>query len=136
MNNLTKLQNVRANTFAPLKKLRVLKLSNNEFLEEIDREAFAPSQIIPEIYLNNNNLKSLDYTLLPWDKLRVFEVKGNNFYCSCDLYNISAALPKEITINEDGPYCLDINTLTGQRVYNLQIDVCLNQVSVFQYFCC
>lgn len=122
------MQNVRANTFSPLKKLQILKLSNNEFLEEIDREAFAPKQIIPEIYLNNNNLKGLDYTLLPWDKLTVFEIKGNNFYCSCDLFNISLALPREIKIDEDGPYCLDTRTLTGKRVYNLQIDICLNQV--------
>lgn len=131
LNNLTKLQSVRANTFASLQKLKVLSLSNNELLEKIDREAFGPSQIIPEIYLNNNNLKALDYELLPWDKLTVFEIKGNNFYCSCDLYNISTALPKEITVVEDGPYCLDIRTLTGQRVYDLQIDACLDQVSLY-----
>lgn len=120
---------MKANTFAPLKKLKVLKLSNNEKLEEIDREAFGPAQIIPEIYLNNNNLKSLDYNLLPWDKLEVFEIRGNNFFCSCDLYNISSKLPKEITIQEDEPYCLDTRTLLGQRIFALQIDICLDQVS-------
>lgn len=134
LNNLTELRSVKANTFAPLRKLKVLRLSNNERLKEIDREAFGPSQIIPEIYLNNNNLKELDYNLLPWQKLSIFEMSGNNFYCSCDLYNISMSLPKEITINEDGPYCLDTRTLTGMKIFDLQLDVCLNQVGFFQMF--
>lgn len=134
LNNLTKLQNVRANTFVPLEKLQVLKMSNNRGLESIDREAFGPLQVIPNIYLNNNNLKALDYALLPWNKLTIFEIKGNNFYCSCDLYNISTALSEQIKLDEDGPYCLDMRTLTGQRIYDLQIDVCLNQVSVFKFF--
>lgn len=98
-------------------------------MEEIDRQAFGQNQIIPEIYLNNNNLKGLDYMLLPWEKLTVFEINGNNFYCSCALYNISTALPKHITGDEDGPYCLDTRTLTGLRVYDLQVDICLDQVS-------
>lgn len=125
---LSELRSVKANTFAPLRKLKILRLCDNELLEEIDREAFGPGQIIPEVYLSNNKLKDLDFNLLPWANLSVFEMKGNDFYCTCDLYNISTTLPKDITRNRDGPHCTDTTTFLARQVYSLQIDVCLNQV--------
>lgn len=47
MNNLTKLKYVNANTFASMKKLKKLSLSNNFVLTEIDRDSFGTNQTRP-----------------------------------------------------------------------------------------
>lgn len=52
LNHLTELRSVKANTFAPLKKLKILRLSNNDKLIEIDRQAFGEGQIIQEVRKN------------------------------------------------------------------------------------
>jgi hypothetical protein len=125
VNNLTKLKYVNANTFASMPKLKKLSLSNNVLLKEIDREAFGTNQSIEEFYLNKNDLFRIDYKLLPWSKLHVFEFNDNPLDCSCDLYNISKALPRDITRVENGPYCMDPRSERYTFVYNLKSDICL-----------
>ncbi|XP_044272304.1 leucine-rich repeat-containing protein 70-like [Tribolium madens] len=123
-NNLTKLKYVNANTFDSMPKVKKLSLSNNFHLRDIDREAFAANQTLEEFYLNNNELFRLDFNLLPWSKLHIFEFKNNPFDCSCDLYNITLALSKDIIRSENGPYCMDPRTEREIQVFYLKSDIC------------
>lgn len=61
LNHLTKLRRVMANTFAPLKNLKVLSLANNNELTEIDRQAFGENQVIPEVYFQNTKFNTKMY---------------------------------------------------------------------------
>lgn len=112
-------------------KLKKLSLSNNPILIDIDREAFAPGQSLDEFYLNNNELFKLNFELLPWSKLHVFEFKNNPFDCSCDLYNISLELSNDILRTEDGPYCMDPRTDREIQVFYLKSDICSMKVQKF-----
>lgn len=75
--------------------------------------------------MNYNNLTYLSGNLLQWSKLVIFEMKGNPFQCSCNLYNISQALPSDITRNADeDPYCIYSPTQRHLRIYSLTSDLC------------
>ncbi|KAJ3647145.1 hypothetical protein Zmor_024679 [Zophobas morio] len=123
-NNLTMLKYINANTFAAMPKLKKLSLSDNFLLVDIDREAFGINQTLEEFYLNNNELYRLDYKLLPWSQLHVFQFKENPLECSCDLYNITTQLSADIMREEDGPYCEDPRTGRSIRVFYLKSDIC------------
>ncbi|XP_063903896.1 uncharacterized protein LOC135123299 [Zophobas morio] len=123
-NNLTTLMYIDANTFAAMPKLKKLSLSDNFLLMDIDREAFGINQTLEEFYLNNNELYRLDYKLLPWSKLHVFQFKENPLECWCDLYNITTQLSANIMREEDEPYCEDPRNGRSIRVFSLKSDIC------------
>ncbi|XP_060522372.1 chondroadherin-like isoform X2 [Cylas formicarius] len=130
LTNLPRLSYVKANTFAGLSNLKILKLSDNRNLATIDREAFAPNQILQELYLHNNSLRDLDFNLTHWTSLRLFTLDNNPLICDCDLFAIGQQLSWEITREKDGPLCLDPVTGQSKEVYHLKDDVCLIRTSI------
>ncbi|CAH1968922.1 unnamed protein product [Acanthoscelides obtectus] len=119
LNNLPRVKAVGPNTFATLPMLKKLEMCNNIHLRDIDREAFSPKQELVELYLNNNSLVEISYHLLQWKTLEIFEIMENPLSCTCDLYNISRDLKKDITRNLDGPSCVHSNG-NGQMIYRLK----------------
>uniref|UniRef100_V5I8Y4 Leucine-rich repeat-containing protein 70 n=1 Tax=Anoplophora glabripennis TaxID=217634 RepID=V5I8Y4_ANOGL len=124
LDDLPRLTTIYVDTFANLPNLRKLSLRNNVNLMTIDREAFGINQTLEELYLTNNSLAELDYRLLPWSKLRVFELRDNLLECDCNLYNISRDLDASITRERDGPVCVDPRTDNIREVYALSQDIC------------
>lgn len=53
---------------------------------------------IKELYLSENNLKTIYVNQLNWQKLSVLELSGNRWLCDCELYN---TLQQIITNNSD-----------------------------------
>lgn len=41
-----------------------------------------------QLYLDDNNLSELPVDLIPWDKVEVLGMTGNEWLCNCDLANI------------------------------------------------
>lgn len=78
-----------------------------------------------QLYLNNNNIHDLSYTLLDWSKLSILEVNENPLDCSCNLYNITQDLSNDITRNAQGPYCVNPRTGLAQQMFYLKSDICL-----------
>nr|CAI5845914.1 unnamed protein product [Callosobruchus analis] len=131
LNNLPRVKAVGPNTFATLPLLKKLEMCNNTHLRDIDEEAFSPKQELVELYLNNNSLIEISYSLLQWKTLRIFEIDENPLSCSCDLYNISKDLNTDITRNLDGPSCIDSNG-NSQMIYHLNpLGLCKKEVRCF-----
>ncbi|CAH0564093.1 unnamed protein product [Brassicogethes aeneus] len=124
MNNMNRLDNILPNAFAPLKKLRTLKLSNNPLLEELDAQTFPEHPDLAEVYLNNNSFDDISFELLEWSKLKIFEFKGNPLKCSCNLFKIHEKLSKKITRQQDGPICMDLRVVKSRPVFYLTDDIC------------
>ncbi|KAJ8926503.1 hypothetical protein NQ314_021105 [Rhamnusium bicolor] len=84
-----------------------------------------------DLYLTNNSLTELDYTLLKWTDLRIFELRDNSLECDCNLYKISKDLNEGIIRNLDGPVCTDPRDDISRPAYYLDGDIC-NLVSTFE----
>lgn len=122
------LEEVKRSTFTPLKSLRVLHLCHNRNLRYISHNAFRGIKdkwTLKEVYLDDNNLSELSTDLLPWDKLEVLGMSGNNWLCNCDLANIvtiqgagSKFRPGEI------PYCAAPMRLSGAFITNITMSFC------------
>ncbi|CAH2106553.1 unnamed protein product [Euphydryas editha] len=122
------LDEVKRSTFTPLKSLRVLHLCHNKKLKYISHNAFRGLKekwTLKEVYLDDNNLSELSTDLLPWDKLEVLGMTGNNWLCNCDLANIvtkqnagSKFKPGEI------PYCAAPMRLSGAYITNITVSFC------------
>ncbi|KAF2903403.1 hypothetical protein ILUMI_02781 [Ignelater luminosus] len=123
-NNLTKLGNIRTHSFQSLKHLKILRLSHNKNLTEIDEDAFGKPSELEEVYLNDNSLISLLPNLLPWNQLKVLDISNNQFMCNCDLYNISTSLVDSIRNDKNGPYCLDPRSYISTEIYSLTNETC------------
>nr|CAH7753711.1 unnamed protein product [Callosobruchus chinensis] len=131
LNNLPRVKAVGPNTFATLPLLKKLEMCNNTHLRDIDREAFTPKQELVELYLNNNSLIEISYSLLQWKTLKIFEINENPLSCSCDLYNISKDLSTDITRNLDGPSCID-SSGNSRMIYHLKaLGLCKNEKNDF-----
>ncbi|XP_064213639.1 leucine-rich repeat neuronal protein 1-like [Tribolium castaneum] len=123
-NNLTKLHQINSSAFAPALSLKKLSLAHNPSLSDINVNAFSPNQSIEELYLNNNNLSTLPFDLIPWHHLTSFALSDNPLTCSCDLYKIATSLPSSITRTSNHPTCFDLYTSTTFMVYNLDSVIC------------
>ncbi|CAH2268987.1 chondroadherin-like [Pararge aegeria] len=122
------LEEVKRSTFTPLKSLRVLHLCHNRNLRYISHNAFRGIKdkwTLKEVYLDDNNLSELSTDLLPWNKLEVLGMTGNNWLCNCDLANI-------VTNQEAGtkfkageiPYCAAPMRLNGAYITNITASFC------------
>ncbi|XP_052740263.1 phospholipase A2 inhibitor beta-like [Bicyclus anynana] len=122
------LEEVKRSTFTPLKSLRVLHLCHNHNLRYISHNAFRGIKdkwTLKEVYLNDNNLSELSTDLLPWNKLDVLGMSGNNWLCNCDLANI-------VTTQEAGtkfkpgeiPYCAAPMRMHGFYITNITASFC------------
>ncbi|XP_072932110.1 uncharacterized protein [Epargyreus clarus] len=122
------LEEVKRSTFSPLKSLRVLHLCHNRNLRYISHNAFRGLKdkwTLKEVYLDENNLSELSTDLMPWNKLDVLGMTGNNWLCNCDLANI-------VTKQEAGtkfkvgeiPYCAAPMRLSGAYVTNITVSYC------------
>ena len=40
---------------------------------------------VRNVYLSNNELTTISFSLLPWDKLDTIQLDGNPWHCDCDL---------------------------------------------------
>ncbi|KAF5271227.1 hypothetical protein FQA39_LY08234 [Lamprigera yunnana] len=123
-NNLNKLLSVRARIFTPLKRLQILELSHCELLREIDEEAFAHLQKLKEVYLNDNNLRTISPLLLPWNQIEIVDIRRNQFMCNCDLYNISQQLPNFLKSGVNSPYCVDPVNYCSVEIVMLTNETC------------
>ncbi|XP_013199689.1 phospholipase A2 inhibitor beta [Amyelois transitella] len=122
------LEEVTRSTFTPLKNLRVLHLCHNMNLRYISHNAFRGLKdkwTLKEVYLDDNNLSELSTDLMPWSKLEILGMTGNNWLCNCDLANIitgqgasSKFKPGEI------PYCAAPMRLAGSLITNITISFC------------
>ena len=43
---------------------------------------------VQQVYLDNNYLSELSTDLMPWNKLEILGMTGNNWLCNCELANI------------------------------------------------
>ncbi|KAK9881293.1 hypothetical protein WA026_015415 [Henosepilachna vigintioctopunctata] len=125
LNNLSNVYEVHSNTFRPLKKLVKLHLSNNPDLDVFEPDAFGmeDNMSLREVYLNNNNLIDIPSVLLDWPSLHIFEFNNNPLMCSCNLYNITKMLRRQITRLKAGPFCIGEEELSYQ-VFSLDDRVC------------
>ncbi|XP_026750455.2 chondroadherin-like [Galleria mellonella] len=122
------LEEIKRSTFTPLKNLRVLRISHNKNLRYINHNAFRGMKdkwTLKEVYLDDNHLNELSTDLLPWNKLEVLGMTGNNWLCNCDLNNIVTSQgagtkfkPGEI------PYCAEPMKFSGIYVTNITIPFC------------
>ncbi|XP_053607280.1 toll-like receptor Tollo isoform X2 [Plodia interpunctella] len=122
------LEEVTRSTFSPLRNLRILHLCHNENLRYISHNAFRGLKdkwTLKEIYLDDNNLSELSPDLMPWNKLEILGMTGNNWLCNCDLANIittqgagSKFKPSEI------PYCAAPMKLAGSLITNITVSFC------------
>lgn len=127
--NLTKLERIKTNTFAQAKKLKKLDLSQNQMLSAIDDQAFLNSEKLRELNLSNTRLPTLLPDILNWSELEVLDLNYNEFYCDCNLYNISQQLSEDIKRDQNGPYCKDVRTSFSLEIYTLTNDICMEGVS-------
>ncbi|CAG5031854.1 unnamed protein product [Parnassius apollo] len=122
------LEEVKRSTFTPLKNLRVLHLCHNPNLRYISHNAFRGMKekwTLKEVYLDDNNLSELSTDLMPWSKLEILGMTGNNWLCNCDLANI-------ITKQEAGakfkpgeiPYCAAPMKFSGTFITNITLTFC------------
>lgn len=123
-NNLDKLTQVRAEAFSPLKRLKILELSHCHQLEEIDENAFAKLQELEEVYINDDNLKTMSLKLLPWKQLRIIDARNNQLVCNCDLFQISQQLPNFLKTGVNVPHCLDPRTYFSLELTMLTNETC------------
>ncbi|XP_021183315.1 phospholipase A2 inhibitor beta [Helicoverpa armigera] len=122
------LDEVKRSTFSPLKNLRVLHLCHNRNLRYISHNAFRGLKdkwTLKEVYLDDNYLSELSPDLMPWNKLEILGMTGNNWLCNCDLANI-------VTKQEAGtkfqigeiPYCAAPMRFSGAYITNITISYC------------
>ncbi|XP_068631588.1 chondroadherin-like [Battus philenor] len=122
------LEEVKRGTFTPLKKLRVLHLCHNPNLRYISHNAFRTLKdkwTLKEVYLDDNNLSELSSDLMPWNKLEILGMTGNNWLCNCDLTNI--IIKQEAgTKFKDGeiPYCAAPMKFAGTYITNISLTFC------------
>ncbi|GLH03033.1 Protein artichoke [Gryllus bimaculatus] len=132
MHNLTR---VGAAGFAPLKGLKVLRLSHSPTLTEIHPNAFvgtaesegnATYPHLEELILRGNSLRTLDFSLLRrWDELQMLDLENNNWLCDCDLQWMVSEL--EPIINRTNPSllrnfrCTQPEPMAGQSIFELHL---------------
>ncbi|KAF5288305.1 hypothetical protein FQR65_LT12038 [Abscondita terminalis] len=123
-NNLEQITVIRAEAFSPLKSLRTLQLSHCHKLDEIDEDAFKNLQHLEEVYINDDNLKTMSPKLLPWNDLRIVDVRNNQFICNCDLFQISMLLPSFLKTGVNVPLCTDQRTLLSIEIGMMTNETC------------
>ncbi|GJQ82223.1 hypothetical protein Trydic_g19426 [Trypoxylus dichotomus] len=131
--NLTRLERIRTNTFAQVKKLKKLDLSQNEMLANIDQQAFLRSEKLKYLNLSNTKLSTLLPDILDWSELEVLDLSDNQLFCDCNLYNISQQLSDDIKRERDGPYCKDIRTTISYEIFSLTSSICSDMPYVPDY---
>ena len=91
LNDMPNLEAVEPLAFHGLHDMEVIELKNNPKLSYIDRLAFYDSMVseepnlIANLDLSNNNLKTLPETLLDWDQVESVNLNGNPWSCDCNL---------------------------------------------------
>lgn len=86
--NMSRLHKIDENALNNLPKLRVLYIENNPHLTEFENGAFdglANQQpfTLEEVYFLYNGLTTVQEKLLPWEKLKVVDLRRNNWSCDC-----------------------------------------------------
>ncbi|XP_017769924.1 PREDICTED: chondroadherin-like protein [Nicrophorus vespilloides] len=130
--DLKQMMFIKTNSFMPLKNLRKINLSGMN-VTNIEDEAFGDIRHIRELNLSNCNLQSLPVKLVDWSVLNVLDLKKNNFYCECDLFNITTRLSADIKRDKEGPYCHDFKSEKQYEVYSLGSDVCFEQDNILNW---
>ncbi|XP_049869114.1 chondroadherin-like isoform X1 [Pectinophora gossypiella] len=122
------LEEVKRSTFSPLKSLRTLHLCHNRRLRYISHNAFRGLKdqwTLTEVHLDDNNLSELSSDLMPWSKLVLLGMSGNNWLCNCDLANIVTKQGAGQKFKEDEiPYCAAPIKLSGQYITNITLTFC------------
>lgn len=122
------LEEVKSNTFTPLTSLKTLHLCHNEMLRYISHNAFRVMKnlwTLKEVYLDDNNLRELPVDLMPWEKLEVLGMTGNDWLCNCDLANIIITQSAGKKFNKDEvPYCTSPSKLYGSLLTDIPMENC------------
>ncbi|XP_022123640.2 carboxypeptidase N subunit 2-like isoform X1 [Pieris rapae] len=122
------LEEVKRSTFSPLKNLRVLHLCHNKNLRYISHNAFRGLKdrwALKEVYLDDNNLSELSTDLMPWNRLAVLGMTGNNWLCNCDLANIVTKQEASTKFKPGKvPFCAAPMRLNGAYITNITISFC------------
>lgn len=122
------LDEVKRSTFTPLTSLRVLHLCHNRNLRYISHNAFRGLKdkwTLKEVYLDDNDLSELSSDLMPWAKLDILGMTGNNWLCNCDLADI-VTIQKAGTKFKPGeiPFCAAPMRLSGEYITNITLTYC------------
>ncbi|XP_075973353.1 tsukushi-like isoform X2 [Anticarsia gemmatalis] len=122
------LNEVKRSTFSPLKNLRVLHLCHNRNLRYISHNAFRGLKdkwTLKEVYLDDNNLSELSPDLMPWKRLEILGMTGNNWLCNCDLANIVTKQGAGTRFKSDEiPFCAAPMRLSGAYITNITLTYC------------
>uniref|UniRef100_A0A914QP42 LRRCT domain-containing protein n=1 Tax=Panagrolaimus davidi TaxID=227884 RepID=A0A914QP42_9BILA len=122
--------------FCGLPNLKIVDLSNNTQLYNINENAFGAIEnkkdskyviaTLKEFDINNCNFSALPEKLLDWTKIEKLNVYGNPFKCDCDL----AWLVNDKNIHFDtNPKCAEPATLKGIVFSNVTNFVCEGKTS-------
>lgn len=122
------LDEVKRSTFSPLKNLRILHLCHNRNLRYISHNAFRGLKdkwTLREVYLDDNNLSELSTDLMPWNKLEILGMSGNNWLCNCDLANIVTKQGAGSKFKSDEiPFCAAPMKFSGTYITNITLSYC------------
>ncbi|CAB3253601.1 unnamed protein product [Arctia plantaginis] len=122
------LDEVKRSTFSPLKNLKVLHLCHNQNLKYISHNAFRGLKeqwTLREVYLDDNNLSELSTDLMPWNKLEILGMTGNNWLCNCDLVDIVSKKGAGLKFKTNEiPFCAAPMRFSGTYVTNVTLTYC------------
>ena len=88
LNHCPELTDVDAFSFTDLRSLKRLSMSRNKHLVYIDRLAFEglfnqTDVSLEELIINENLLTSIDERTLPFEKLKLLDLRANPLFCDC-----------------------------------------------------
>ncbi|XP_076304559.1 uncharacterized protein LOC143222230 [Tachypleus tridentatus] len=123
MNSMSKLETIRPHAFHGFKRLEELHCSTNPLLANVHRDAFRRNDTgeavhVRKIYLQQNRLETLRYSMLEWNTLEVFNVSDNPMRCDCRLqWMAKINIPKNF---KDHIRCESPRNLQGRPVSSLK----------------
>ncbi|XP_063313301.1 leucine-rich repeat-containing protein 19 [Pelobates fuscus] len=121
-NNL--IQNIYEMSFEGLQQLRILDLSYNQ-IYQVPYNISLSSQHLTALYLQNNNLTSLDISLALNELNNIkISLNGNPWNCGCSLVNLSLWLNdgRVKLENEDLTLCATPQNMVTHRIKELKAD--------------